>query len=123
MAKFRAVPLPQSEDEFIRGAEAPAPAQSAVPTPIAGPTPASIAGPTPAPMADAAATEPPGGALPWYGLDPRARPTVNQTVRLNAYQHAQLQYLAQTQERSLSQVLRRILGPALDRAARDATES
>ena len=113
MAKFRSVPLPRSEEEFVKSAE-PAVALK------------SEAGQGD-PVAIAPATEesPPRRkklktkeSRPWQGLDPNERADVSQTVRLNAYQHEQLKWIAEKEDRSLSQVLRRLLGPALDSATR-----
>ena len=98
MAKFKAVPQPRSEESFVNGADAPRSVHA-----LGAP--------------DFAASRETSTGRPWDGLDPKAPPTVNQTVRLNAYQHAQLQYIAQLEERSQAQVLRRLLVPILGDAA------
>lgn len=96
--KFRSVPQPRSEDEFVSGADAPAKGRAI-----------DVVKSSPDPVART-------------GLDPKAAPTVNTTVRLNEYQHAQLMHLAKVEDRSQSQILRRLLGPALEAAIAKTSE-
>jgi hypothetical protein len=56
---------------------------------------------------------------PWEGLDASDKTIASQQpLRLNAYQYEQLKWLAESEDRSLAQILRRIVGPALEEAVR-----
>ena len=118
MSKFRAAPnLQQSENAFVQAAESPrntSELRTATASPpkktakAAKPTkPASIAV-----LQSADAVE-----QPWVLHDAADKQVVsNQPLRLNAYQYEQLKWLAESQDRSLAQILRRLVGPALEAA-------
>lgn len=103
MATFKSVPQPRSEAEFLDGARE-EPAGLAV-----VPSPAHAADPDPR-VAPAATGQ---GGAPWEDFDPSEGPTVNLTVRVNRYQHAQIVHLAESDDRPQQQILRRLIGPAL----------
>ena len=109
MAKFRSAPQLRSEESFVEAAEATEPLK---------PKSAVLEKKGRAPLTSVPESSRP--VMPWDGLDPKAPPTVNQTVRLNDHQHAQLVHLAELEDRSQAQILRRILGPALDSAIKSA---
>jgi hypothetical protein len=120
MAKFKSVPRPRSEEEFVASAEAPSAPLIPAPAPTP-PEPAAVASvplsvPTAMPQQPQATTPVRQTALPWDGLDPNERGTIPQTIRVNSRQHEQLKYLAALEDRSVSQILRRVLGPALEDA-------
>lgn len=61
--------------------------------------------------------------VPIAGGDEQRSPEIDdrkmvttQPLRLNAYQYEQLKLLAANEDRSLGQVLRRLMGPALEKA-------
>ncbi len=131
MAKFRAVPQPRSEDDFVNGAaldgslpKEPAPKEPALPkeaAPIVEPAAADdLAERRPKNKAQGRATPArfTRGSRPWHEFSADERPTISQTVRLNTYQHEQLKWLAQNEDRSLAQVLRRLLAPVLEQATK-----
>jgi len=59
------------------------------------------------------------GPPPWEQHDPEGLPKHNVSVRLNDYHLEMLRYLAQRQDRSQQKVMRDILIPAIEEAAKD----
>lgn len=130
MSKFRPAPKLQSEEAFIKGAEAPrAAASAAAPAPVVkkdvpvAAKPAKKATPAPVATVTALPSQDPESSQdaehPWEAHDPASKTTATtQPLRLNAHQYEQLKWLAETQDRSLAQILRRLVGPALDEAVR-----
>lgn len=128
MSKFRAAPQLPSEDAFIKGAEGPrttplravkkASVDSEAGTePVAAPVVAKAA---PLVNSFAVAVD---SSEPWSAHDPNAkRIESTQPLRLNAYQYEQLKWLAESEDRSLAQILRRLIGPALEEAVRAERE-
>lgn len=55
---------------------------------------------------------PAGAAVDWRSLDPEERPTRGINVRFNEYELALLRHLAKVQDRSIHQVIKRLLVPA-----------
>jgi hypothetical protein len=70
------------------------------------------------PRREAAATAPDGA--PWEKFDRHARPLSGINVRLNDYEHELLKHLAEADQRSLQQTIKRLLIPAAEAAARTA---
>ena len=125
MSKFRAAPRLQSEEAFVKAAEEPRKPSKTVK--VAAPVKATKeASPSMAPTQSQEKDSPmlvdlprrdASSSLPWEEYDPSARTTANQQpLRLNAYQYEQLKWLAESQDRSLAQILRRIIAPALEEA-------
>ncbi len=54
---------------------------------------------------------------PWEAFDPKAKPTTGMNLRLNEYQLTLLRYIAETDERSLQQTIKRLLIPAAEETA------
>jgi hypothetical protein len=117
MAKFKAsdatlssVPLPRSEEEFLGAAPAPFTPASPVVTAVPPPTEARTAPPrskrpsgTTAKQEDAAAID---------------DDIVSFTVRIPRHHHDLLEAIAREEERSVAQVTRRLLVPAIEGRAR-----
>ncbi len=57
---------------------------------------------------------------PWRGLDPKAKPTSGINLRLNDYQLALIRFVAEQEERSQQQVIKRVLVPGLEAMAHKA---
>jgi len=60
------------------------------------------------------------GQLPWEKLDKHARPLSGINVRLNEYEHELLKFIAQSNDRSIQQTIKRLLIPAAETAAASA---
>jgi hypothetical protein len=60
---------------------------------------------------------PPVTAQPWQKLDKTAKPLSGINLRLNAYEHELLKYLADSDQRSIQQTIKRLLIPAAEAAA------
>lgn len=54
--------------------------------------------------------------IDWQALDPEERPTRGINVRFNEYELALLRHLAKAQDRSIHQVIKRLLVPAAQKA-------
>ena len=109
MSRFKQTPkLPsQAENAFVAAAELPRTAPKSIPKPKkAKPTDVAVFSPV-------VVTE----DEPWSAHDPASKTVAStQPLRLNHYQFEQLKWLAAQEDRSLSQILRRLLRPALDEA-------
>lgn len=68
-------------------------------------------------VAGASKREPTTKAKPWEALDPKAKPTIGLNLRLNEYQMTLLRYVAETEDRSIQQTIKRLLIPAAETAA------
>lgn len=55
--------------------------------------------------------------LPWENLDKGAKPLSGINLRLNAYEHELLKFLADSNQRSIQQTIKRLLIPAAESAA------
>jgi hypothetical protein len=55
--------------------------------------------------------------LPWKKLDKEAKPLSGINLRLNAYEHELLKFLAESDQRSIQQTIKRLLIPAAESAA------
>ena len=111
MSKFRAPQRLQSKSEeaFILGAEAkssPSPVLPAVKLVAESPQPSVVPG------AVSSMSSAPSVAA-------AQQQTVTTSLRLTLAQHEQVKALAAAQGRSMSDVLRRVLSPALEEAARE----
>ena len=53
------------------------------------------------------------------GMDPDAKPTKGLNLRLNEYELALLHKVAESEDRSVQKVIKRILLPALEKAAKE----
>jgi len=51
--------------------------------------------------------------MPWDSLDPKDKPTINVSIRMNAYEIAILRHLVEQADTSQSKLLRRIVIPAM----------
>lgn len=109
--RLRALPdLPDAEDvaRFAAGAETRAVEPSALPAPTI-----TIV----------------SSQLPWDKLDKNAKPLSGINLRLNDYEHQLLKFLAEADDRSIQQTIKRLLIPAAEAAAaalrrdRDRTEN
>lgn len=115
MAKFKpsdaaltSVPLPRSEEEFLNAAPTPF-----SPSPTVAPQPAERPAPTPRTKRSSA------------GHPKREEPSavdtddvVSFTVRIPRHHHELLEAIAREEERSIAQVTRRLLVPAIEDRAR-----
>lgn len=54
---------------------------------------------------------------PWESLDKDAKPLSGINLRLNAYEHELLKFLADSDQRSIQQTIKRLLIPAAESAA------
>ncbi|NOU29746.1 MAG: hypothetical protein HOO96_17715 [Polyangiaceae bacterium] len=54
---------------------------------------------------------------PWEKLDKDAKPLSGLNLRLNAYEHELLKFLAESDDRSIQQTIKRLLIPAAESAA------
>lgn len=54
---------------------------------------------------------------PWKAFDPQANPTKGINLRLNEYELALIQYVADKQDRSAQKTIKRLLIPALEKEA------
>lgn len=67
-----------------------------------------------------------GAPLPWDKLDKNAKPLSGINLRLNEYEHELLKFLAEADDRSIQQTIKRLLIPAAEAQAaalrRDRTE-
>jgi hypothetical protein len=54
---------------------------------------------------------------PWEELDKEAKPLSGINLRLNAYEHELLKFLAESDQRSIQQTIKRLLIPAAESAA------
>ena len=121
MSKFRAAPRLQSEEAFVKAAEAPrkpvASVVAAAPPPSDIVTSANPVKPSKKSKKPVALKTASASMYPWEEYDAGEKAVASQQpLRLNAYQYEQLKWLAQTEDRSLAQILRRIVGPALEDA-------
>jgi hypothetical protein len=146
--ELRALPDPEAVAAFAAGAEhrattplvvatPSATSTPLVPTPIvptplvpapsvavkAPPTADAVNAPTTASLpVDAAVTNTrrrrTSDEVPWEKYDRDARPLSGINVRLNDYEHELLKYLADADDRSLQQTIKRLLIPAAEAAAR-----
>lgn len=57
-------------------------------------------------------------SFPWEGLDPKAKPTYGVNLRLNEYELSLLRHVSEEEDRSQQKVLKKLLVPALEEAAR-----
>ena len=55
--------------------------------------------------------------LPWENLDKTAKPLSGINLRLNEYEHELLKFLAESDDRSIQQTIKRLLIPAAESAA------
>lgn len=63
------------------------------------------------------ATSPELRQMPWETLDKAGKPISGLNLRLNAYEHELLKFLAQSEQRSIQQTIKRLLIPAAEAAA------
>ena len=56
---------------------------------------------------------------PWEKLDPKGKATAGINLRLNEYQLTLLRHIAEAEDRSLQQTIKRLLIPAAEKAAAD----
>lgn len=59
---------------------------------------------------------------PWEAFDPKEKPTSGLNLRLNEYQLTLLRYIAEADDRSLQQTIKRLLIPAAQEVAQRIVE-